>query len=122
MNERLQKMKHLSGIATVLSFLACYGTLAAVTLLAMVGLSLPVNATAWTGAIVAFSALAVISLVVSFWNHRKRWPLAVGLMGFSALTYALLVQYNWAIELLGFVALAGAAFLDRRARKIPTRS
>jgi hypothetical protein len=77
MNERLQKTKHPSGIETVLSFLACYGTLAAATLLAMVGLLLPVNATAWTSAIVAFSALAVISLVVAYWNHRKRWPLAV---------------------------------------------
>lgn len=113
MNERLQKIKHLSGIATVLSFLACYGTLAAVTLLAMIGLSLPVNATVWTGAIVAFAALAVISLVISYWNHRKPWPLAIGLVGFSALTYALLVHYNCVIELFGFIALAGAAFLDR---------
>ena len=117
MNEQLQEMKHLSGVATVFSFLACYGTLAAVTLLAMIGLSLPVNATAWIGAIVVFAALAVISLVISFWSHRKRLPFAVGLVGFFALTYALLVQYNWVIELFGFIALAVAAFLDRREVK-----
>jgi hypothetical protein len=106
-------MKHLSGIATILSFLACYGTLVAVTLLAMIGLSLHINAMAWTGTIVMFAALAVVSLMISFWYHRKRWPLAVGVLGFTALTYALLVHYNWVIELFGFIALAVAAFLDR---------
>lgn len=117
MYELLQKVKHLSGIATALSFLACYGTLAAVTLLAVLGLTLEVNAMAWTGAIVLFALFALISLAMSFWKHRRRWPIAFGFMGFSALVYALLIRYSGAIELFGFIALSGAAILDHRVRR-----
>ena len=106
-----------SGIATVFSMLACYGTLTAVSVLAAFGLTLPVNGTVWASAIIAFAALAILALILSYMKHTQRLPLLPGLVGFAALIYALLINYHWFTELAGFAGLVSGAWLDRKARR-----
>ncbi len=106
----------LSGVATVFSLLACYGTLLVVALLGALGVSIVLNETLWAGAIMVFAVLAVGGLTPGLLRHRKAWPILVAGTGAGVLGYVMYVQYDRMIELAGFALLCIAAFWDWRLR------
>ena len=75
------KLGWLAGLATVMSLIACYGTLALVAILAALGVSLVLDEAVWAGAIVAFAVLAVGGLAGGFARHRVVWPMLAGGLG-----------------------------------------
>ncbi len=109
----------LPGIATVLSLVTCYGTLAVIGLLGTLGVAIAFDEALWAGAIVAFAALAVGALGLGLARHRKPGPILVGGLGAIVLGYAMYVQYDRLIELSGFVLLSLAAVWDWRLRGVP---
>ncbi len=103
----------LGSFATIAAVAACYGVLALVGAIGLLGLSIPVNAQAWTGMIVALAVLAPFGIAWNLRVHRGWGPTVLGAAGALVVLYALLGAYDWRIEASGFVALAGAALWDR---------
>jgi arsenite methyltransferase len=117
MSAERSKLAWLPGLATVLSLIACYGTLAVIAILAALGVAIDLDETLWAGVIVAFAAFALGGLALGFSRHRQLWPLLIGGLGAAAVGYTMYVRYARPIELLGFVLLCFAAVWDWRVRR-----
>ena len=112
------RQQGLAGVAgLLLALLACYGTLAAVGLLAMLGVSLALNETAWAGAIATFSLLAAAAVAAGYQRHRTPGPALLAAAGAAVVLYALFVHYDVATELSGFILLAAGVAWDLRRRR-----
>lgn len=111
------KLDWLAGIATIMSMLACYGTLVIISILGIFGFAIVLNETLWAGAIIAFSVLAVIGFAAGWNRHRQPWPIILGSIGVFILGYAMYVQYDRVTEVAGFIFLSLAAFWDWRLRR-----
>ena len=118
MSSERPRLAWLPGFATVVSLIACYGTLAVVSILGALGVAIALNEALWAGAILGFGALAVGGLAFGFLRHRQIGPLLIGTIGAAAIGYAMYVEYARPIELSGFVLLFVAAFWDWRLRPI----
>ena len=105
-------------VATALALIACYGTLAFVSVLSFVGITVEIKNGLWAGAIVAFFVLAVG--LIAFRSSRVYGPTLLGLVGFGLILWAMLASYSWTIELAAFGALVMATLWNRSARKIQT--
>ena len=64
-------ISRLSGAAAFLSLLACYGTLAVVGVLTLVGFDINIHKGAWAAVIVVFSWLALFGIVYRSLIARK---------------------------------------------------
>ncbi|MCI0431250.1 MAG: MerC domain-containing protein [Rhodospirillales bacterium] len=113
------KLGRLPAFATLLSMVACYGTLAVVASLSALGVAVTVNETLWAGAIVAFALLAVLGLLLGYRRHRRIWPILIGGLGVLGIGYAMYVQYERWIEVSGFVLLGIGVLWDWRLRRVP---
>lgn len=100
----------IAGLA--LALLACYGTLAAVGLLTVLGVRLALDETVWAGAIVAFTLVTVAVIVAGIRRHRAYTPALLAVAGGGAVVYTLLIDYRFAIELTGFLVLTAAVVWD----------
>ncbi len=108
----------LSQIATLLSILACYGTLATIGILSLLGTTMVVHEGAWAGAIIAFAWLAVVGNWVGWRRHRVNSPLILAVIGAAMVSMVMFVFFNRIAEILGFSLLVAAAFWEWRfARK-----
>lgn len=115
---RAVRRRGLAGaMAWSLSVLACYGTLAAVGALSAAGITLAINAAAWSATILAFATLAVVAVVAGIRKHRAYAPSIAALIGDALLAYVHVVAFNFGVELLGFALLGAAVMLDLRARR-----
>jgi hypothetical protein len=102
--------------AVALALVACYGTLTAVSLLPLVGLTLAIDEVVWTGAIILFTGMAVIAVAAGVRKHGAFRPLALAILGAVLIAYTLLGPYYRLVELTGFVLLVGAAVWDLQLR------
>jgi len=102
---------------TALAILACYGTLAVVAVLSLMGVALAVDEGLWAGAIVLFALLALVGIVLGWRIHRHAPPLLLGILGAGLILWTMAVTYNRAIEIAGFGFLVVAAWLDWRAKR-----
>lgn len=115
---RLWSRRGLLGmLAYLLALLSCYGTLALVALLPLLGVHLTLDEGLWAGAIAAFVLLTLAVVASGLRLHRRPWPALVGLAGTLLVLHALFVDYSMAQELSGFVLLAGAVVWDIRLRR-----
>lgn len=119
MSLRGPRLRWLAALSTALSLAVCYGTLAIIALLGMLGTAIALDETVWAGAIVAFAALATAGLGLGFTRHRQPWPLLVGGFGAAIIGYVMYVQYDRLIEVAGFVLLSVAAIWDWRICRLP---
>jgi hypothetical protein len=117
----LVKFNRLTSLATVISILACYGTLAFVSLLSLFGLSLNIHEGAWAGVITLFAWLAFIAVAINFRRYRALGPLLLGAAGAVLITWVMFVSFNRIIEIAGFAGLITAALWERRLKKIYQR-
>lgn len=109
-------MKHSSipAVATLLSLLACYGTLLAIAALGAMGVAVSLNEGVWATAIFGFALLALLGLAFGLRRHGSFLPLILGAIGTGAIGYAMFVDYSRAVEIIGFLVLIGAVCLDWR--------
>lgn len=101
----------------VLALLSCYGTLAAVSLLAMFGAGRALDETLWAGTIATFTLLTVAAIVAGIRYHHAFGPAGLAGAGAGVIHYALFVDYHALVEFAGFVLLAGAVWRDIRLRR-----
>ncbi|MFY0992026.1 MerC family mercury resistance protein [Halomonas sp. C05BenzN] len=114
----LLRRRGLFGIAALcLALLSCYGTLALVGLLPLLGLGLALDEGAWAGTIAAFVVLTLAALAAGLRRHRAPGPLVLASAGGGLILYALFIDYRALVELAGFVLLAIATLWDLRQRR-----
>lgn len=107
-------VKWLAPVATALSLVACYGTLAAAALLAAAGIQFGISNTLWAGSVVLFALTAVAGLALGARRHGSLWPLAIGIAGAAAVAFTMIITYDRLIEVGGFLLLGLAAAADWR--------
>ncbi len=107
----------LAGAGTVLAIAACYGTLATVSVLSLLGVTLVINPGVWAGAISLFAVLALLGVLLSYRQHRVRGPLTIAAMGTVLVLWAMFASYNRIVEIVGFSGLITAAIWDWRLKK-----
>ncbi len=112
----LQRLGRYSGVVVVLSVVVCYGTLALVTLLALVGVTLTINEGAWATAIVVLAWIAVLAIGVNIRRHRNFGPFVLADIGALLVSWVMFVDYSRTLEIVGFALLIVAAIWDRRLR------
>lgn len=118
MTEPINRRPWLPVISTLLSFLACYGTLIIVAALGAMGIVVAINETIWATAIVVFAGLAVFGLSVSYRCHKSHLPLLIASLALIATVYTMYFQYSRILELGGFALLTIAVIVDWRLRKV----
>lgn len=104
------------GIATVLALIACYGTGLLVATLSLLGISLALDEQVWAGAVSALAVLVTFLIALSSWHRRIVPPAAIAVIGCVLILWTMYGSYSRVVEVVGFVFLAFAAVLDRRAR------
>lgn len=104
-------------VSLVAALLACYGTLALVGLLSVLGVSMVINAAAWAGAIVVFAGLTAVGIALGLRRHRRPAPVVLALSGFALIAWAMLGRYGRTSEITGFALLAAATAWDWRLRR-----
>ncbi len=114
------RLSRLSGAAAALSIMACYGTLAVVSLLTLAGFSIDIHEGAWAAVIVVFAGLAFVGVLMNFRRHRTLGPVIVAAIGAALITWVMFVSFNRIIEVAGFVALITAAVWERRMKTCVT--
>lgn len=115
---RLLQRRGLLGIAALgLALLSCYGTLALVGLLPLLGIGLALDEGTWALTIAAFVLLTLAALAAGRRRHRALAPTLLAVTGSAAILHALFIDYHPLVEFAGFVLLAVAAFRDRQARR-----
>jgi len=103
--------------ALILALLSCYGTLALVALLPLLGLGLALDDGLWAGTIALFVLLSLAALAAGLRHRVGLLPLLPGAAGGGLVLYALLVDYHALVELAGFVLLGAAVLWDLRRRR-----
>ncbi len=112
----LQRLGRYSGVAVVLSIVACYGTLALVAILSLVGVTMSIHEGAWAAVIVVLVWIAVLAMGVNIPRHRSFGPFIVADIGALLVSWVMIVDYSRMMEILGFALLIVAALWDRRLR------
>ena len=116
-----QRLNRFTGMSTLLSILACYGTLAFVSILSVLGITVVIHTGAWAGVITLFAWLAVAGVASGFKRYYALGPLLIAAVGALLITMTKFVYFNRIIEIAGFAGLIVAAMWDRHL-KFPTRS
>ncbi|QTF92020.1 MerC family mercury resistance protein, partial [Halomonas sp. BM-2019] len=114
---RIQRRGLLGLAALALALLSCYGTLALVALLPLLGIGLALDDGLWAGTIALFVLLSLAALVAGLRHRVGPQPLLLGAAGGGLVLYALFVDYHALVELAGFVLLGGAVLWDLRRRR-----
>ena len=102
--------------------ITCYGTLALVSIMSAMGVSMAVNENIWAGSIILFAVMACAVIATGLRKHRSAKPLIVALAGTGVLIYPMYVNYSDVTEIVGFIILAMATYLDfdlRRWSRLP---
>ncbi|MCC5809106.1 MAG: methyltransferase domain-containing protein [Ectothiorhodospiraceae bacterium] len=103
--------------ALIAALLACYGTLAAVALLAMMGIGTMLNETLWAGSIALLSVAATATIVAGLRHHGNPGPPICSVIGAALIVYTMTIDYSRVIEGAGFVLLAAAVVWDILVRR-----
>lgn len=120
-SRQIPRLSWLAGGGALLSILACYGTIALIAALSLLGITIAVNAHVWAAAIVGFAIIAFLGVVLGARSHGRTGSVIIAALGVVLIiisTYASdwldeEVGINARIaELLGFTALIIGAGWD----------
>ena len=120
MSEKNTSKTKLSSVGTVTSLLAvaaCYGTLTAVALLSLVGVSVEIDEGMMVKLITGLLLLALLGMGYSYRQHRHTGPLLVSLAAAALLLWVFYGSYSKPLELMGFAMLVIASVWDYRVKK-----
>lgn len=120
MQHQKQDKKDLSWIGSATSLLAvaaCYGTLAAVSLLSLIGINLEIEESVMVKLVSALLLIALAGMAYSFRKHSHPGPLLLSIVAAATLLWVFFGSYSKPIEMLGFGLLILASIWDFRAKK-----
>ncbi len=107
------RLSRFTGLSAMLSILACYGTLAFVSILSLLGITVNIDTGIWAGVITFFAWFAVAGVAGSFRRNRAVGPLIVAAVGAVLVTWVMFVSSNRIVEIFGFFGLIFAASWER---------
>jgi len=120
MMQRKSDKKDLSWLGSATSLLAvaaCYGTLAAVSLLSLIGINLEIEESIMVKLVSALLVLALAGMAYSFSKHRNPGPLVLSIIAAALLLWVFFGDDSKSIEMLGFSLLIVASIWDFMAKK-----
>ncbi|MCA9627078.1 MAG: MerC domain-containing protein [Myxococcales bacterium] len=106
-----------SSAMSLLAVVACYGTLAAVGLLSLVGVSVEINEAVLVKVVTGLLVVALAGMGLSYRVHRKLGPLVLSVAAAGLLLWVFYGSYSKPLELVGFGVLVAASVWDFRAKK-----
>ncbi len=109
-------------VTFIVALITCYGTLGAIALMSALGVSMALNNDVWAGTIILFATVTTIIIAMGIKKHRSLIPMLIAVVGTCVLIYTMYIQYNFAIEIVGFFLLAIATYTDfdhRRWSNVP---
>ena len=115
--ENKRRVSRLATLSTLGAMLTCYGTVALVGILSLLGVTLVVNAAAQAGVISVFAILAAVVILFSAAQHRRFGPSLLAVAGAGLILWVMWGYYNRLVELIGFAALVGSTYWDWRVRE-----
>ncbi len=111
------RLSWLGSVTGLLAVAACYGTLAAVALLSLIGISVDISEATLATLITVLLILALLGMSYSYRLHRHPGPLLLGLAAAAVLFWVFYGSYSKPLELAGFATLVVASLWDWRAKK-----
>lgn len=107
----------LGSATSLLAVLACYGTLATIALLSLIGVSIEIDEGLLVELISGLLLLALAGMGYSYSVHRYPGPLLLSIASAALLLWVFYGSYSKPLELTGFVALVIASVWDFRVKK-----
>jgi len=101
----------------LLAVAACYGTLAAVALLSVIGISVEIDEGLMTKLISGMLVLVLAGMTYAYRLHRHPGPLLLSVAAAGLLMWVFFGSYSQPLELTGFLILGAASIWDFRAKK-----
>lgn len=111
---RFASIGSLSGLLAVT---ACYGTLAAVALLSLIGINVDLDEDLMVKLISGLLVLVLAGMAYSFRVHRHPGPLLLSIASAAVLVWVFFVSYSKVLEMGGFAILLLASLWDWRLKK-----
>jgi len=103
-----------SGVLAGLSILTCYGTLALVAILGLIGIPLNIHEGLWASVIVVLAWAAAAGVVLEFRQLHAKGPLILAVLGALLITAVMFVAYSRIVEIFAFALLLIAVIWNRR--------
>jgi hypothetical protein len=113
----MSNLSRFTGLAAILSILACYGTLAFVTIMSIFGVTIKIHGGVWAGVITLFAWLVVLSIAINYRYLRANGPLMLAVVGAAIITVVMFVTFNRFLEITGFAALIASSLWERRVKR-----
>jgi len=107
----------LSSAASLFAVLACYGTLATVALLSVVGITVEIDEDLMVKLISGLLIIALAGMIYSFRSHQHPGPLLLSIASSTLLLWVFFGSYSKPLELIGFATLVFASVWDFRVKK-----
>ncbi|VAX14573.1 hypothetical protein MNBD_GAMMA24-1595 [hydrothermal vent metagenome] len=117
MRKSKQNLSWLGSVTSLLAVATCYGTLAAVSLLSLIGVSVNIDEAVLVKMITGLLVLALSGMLYSWRSHRHPGPLILSLGAAALLLWVFYGQYSKPLELTGFALLVIASLWDFRAKR-----
>ncbi|HEC97480.1 MAG TPA: MerC family mercury resistance protein [Nitrospirae bacterium] len=111
------RLSWLGSATSLVAVVACYGTVAAVALLSLVGVSVKLDESFMVKLITGLLILALLGMGNSFRLHRHAGPLLLSLAAAAVLFWVFYGSYSKPLELTGFAVLLAASVWDFRVKK-----
>ncbi|GMT50219.1 MAG: hypothetical protein IEMM0008_1758 [bacterium] len=112
------RLSWLGSAAGLFAVVTCYGTLAGIALLSVIGISVDLSEGILVKLITGLLILALFGMIYSFRLHRHIGPLMLSFCSAVLLVYVFYGDYSKPLELIGFVGLLGASIWDFRVKKL----
>ena len=117
MSKSKYKLSWLGSATSLLAVAACYGTLAAVSLLSLIGVSVDIDEAVMVRFITALLIVALLGMLYSWRSHRHPGPLLLSMSAATLLLWVFYGSYSKPLELTGFALLVIASIWDFRTKK-----
>lgn len=115
---KASRLASLASATSLLAVVSCYGTLGAVALLSVVGITVHLNEILMTRIITGVLTVVLLGLTYSYRLHRRGGPLLLSLAAAALLLWVFYGCYSRPLEALGFVGLVAASAWDFRAKHL----
>lgn len=112
-----ERLSWLGSATSLLAVMACYGTLAAVALLSLVGVSVDLSEGLLIKIITGLLVVALLGITYSFWLHRSPGPLVLSVVAAGLLVWVFYGTYSHVLEIVGFGGLVMASIWDFRVKR-----
>jgi len=117
MSKSKYKLSSLGSVTSLLAVATCYGTLAAISLLSLIGVSVDIDEAILVKLITGLLIVALSGMLYSWRSHRHPGPLLLSLSAAALLFWVFYGSYSKSLELTGFALLVIASLWDFRAKK-----